>query len=170
MSSAKAISHVAKLFSASSVGNSQLTHTTFSCNELCREALAAATPNKPDAVNMVFETTLPDDFSINTDRQTVRSILDELLDNSCKFTAEGSITVGCSQSDDNKIIFSVSNTGAVIHQEARDRIFVLFTKLDAFTEGIGLGLSISRHKARQLGGELIYDETYLSGTRFVFTL
>ena len=170
MSSAKAISHVAKLFSASSVGNSQLTHTTFSCNELCREALAAATPNKPDTVNMVFETTLPDDFSINTDRQTVRSILDELLDNSCKFTAEGSITVGCSQSDDNKIIFSVSNTGAVIHQEARDRIFVLFTKLDAFTEGIGLGLSISRHKARQLGGELIYDETYLSGTRFVFTL
>ena len=170
MSSAKAISHVARLFCASSVGNNQRTNTTFSCNELCREALAAATPNKPDAVNMVFETTLPDDFSINTDRQTVRSILDELLDNSCKFTVEGSITVGCSKSDDNKIIFSVSNTSAVIPQEARDRIFVLFTKLDTFTEGIGLGLSISRHKARQLGGELIYDETYLSGTRFVFTL
>ena len=170
MSSAKAISHVARLFCASSVGNNQRTNTTFSCNELCREALAAATPNKPDAVNMVFETTLPDDFSINTDRQTVRSILDELLDNSCKFTVEGSITVGCSKSDDNKIIFSVSNTSAVIPQESRDRIFVLFTKLDTFTEGIGLGLSISRHKARQLGGELIYDETYLSGTRFVFTL
>ena len=103
-------------------------------------------------------------------RKALRSILDELLDNACKFTSEGAITVCCQPGENDTVVFSVSNTGACIPEEARDRIFIEFTKLDAFTEGFGLGLSLSRHTARRLGGDLIYDETYLEGTQFILTL
>ena len=78
----------------------------------------------------------------------------------------GSITVSCRQKDTDAII-SVSNTGASIPIEAREHIFVPFTKLDSFTEGVGLGLSLSRHIARQLGGDITYDNTYEEGTRFI---
>ena len=89
-----------------------------------------------------------------------------MLDNANKFTLEGCITINCSL-ENADIIISVSNTGAKIPVEARDHIFIPFTKLDSFTEGIGLGLTLSRHIAHQLGGDITYDDTYDNGTRFI---
>ena len=167
MSSAKAISHISKMLTTSS-GLSDLIGeaTTFSCNELCREAIASVKPNVPDGVEIKVESELPDTLTIHTNREALLSILEELLDNANKFTHDGSITITCHQKDAD-VIISVSNTGASIPVEARDRIFVAFTKLDSFTEGVGLGLSLSRHIARQLGGDIIYDDTYEEGTRFI---
>ena len=167
MSSAKAISHISKTLTTSSGLNNLVGEaTTFCCNELCREATLSVKLNAPDAVELKVESELPDTFTIHTNREALLSILEELLDNANKFTHEGSITIGCRQNDAD-IIISVSNTGASIPVEARDRIFVAFTKLDSFTEGIGLGLSLSRHIARQLGGDITYDDTYEEGTRFI---
>ena len=167
MSSAKAISHISKMLTTSS-GLSDLIGeaTTFSCNELCREAIASVKLNVPDGVEIKVESELPDTLTIHTNREALLSILEELLDNANKFTHDGSITISCHQKDAD-VIISVSNTGASIPVEARDRIFVAFTKLDSFTEGVGLGLSLSRHIARQLGGDIIYDDTYEEGTRFI---
>ena len=170
MSSAKAINHISRMLSTSSIGENKQSFTYLRCNELCREAIAAATLQKPDTVSIGLDCAVSDDFTIYTDRKALRSILDELLDNACKFTSEGAITVCCQPGENDTVVFSVSNTGACIPEEARDRIFIEFTKLDAFTEGFGLGLSLSRHTARRLGGDLIYDETYLEGTQFILTL
>ena len=167
MSSAKAINHISRMLTTSAGIRRQIGDmTTFSCNALCREVLSLVQLIVPEAVEKKFESEVPDTFTIHTDREALRSILDELLDNANKFTHEGYITVNCHQEDTN-VIFSVSNTGASIPAEARDRIFIPFTKLSAFTEGIGLGLSLSRHTARQLGGDITYDGTYEEGTRFV---
>ena len=167
MSSAKAISHISKTLTTSSGLNNLVGEaTTFCCNELCREATLSVKLNAPDAVELKVESELPDTFTIHTNREALLSILEELLDNANKFTHEESITIGCRQNDAD-IIISVSNTGASIPVEARDRIFVAFTKLDSFTEGIGLGLSLSRHIARQLGGDITYDDTYEEGTRII---
>ena len=155
MSSAKTINRISRMLTTSVGLRRQIGDmTTFSCNALCREVLSLVQLNVPDA------------FTIHTDREALRSILDELLDNANKFTCEGTVAVNCHQENDN-IIFSVSNTGTSIPADARDRIFIPFTKLSAFTEGIGLGLSLSRHTARQLGGDITYDGTYEEGTRFI---
>ena len=164
MSSAKAISHISKTLTTSSGLNNLVGEaTTFCCNELCREATLSVKLNAPDAVELKVESELPDTFTIHTNREALLSILEELLDNANKFTHEESITIGCRQNDAD-IIISVSNTGASIPVEARDRIFVAFTKLDSFTEGIGLGLSLSRHIARQLGGRTIAESSYRTPT------
>ena len=98
------------------------------------------------------------------------SILEELLDNANKFTSEGTITLGCRLMDVNTILFTVSDTGPGIDPSDHDRIFTQFTKLDSFTEGIGLGLFLSRHTVHLLGGDLTLDDTYHFGTRFCITL
>lgn len=171
-SSAKVISHIAWMLSASSADSSRQAaqKITFGCNELCREAISAIIPNHPETVSVSVNSEVPDTYTIHTDRQALLSILNELLDNANKFTLKGSITVGCQQEGDDAVRFTVSDTGAGIPAFARDRIFIQFTKLDNFTEGIGLGLTISRDTARQLGGDLIYDESYNNGTRFVIIL
>ena len=43
-------------------------------------------------------------------------------------------------------------------------------KLDDFKAGIGLGLSLSRKLAEQLGGNVELDTTYKDGARFIVTL
>ena len=167
MSSAKTINRISRMLTTSVGLRRQIGDmTTFSCNALCREVLSLVQLNVPDAVEKKFVSEVPDAFTIHTDREALRSILDELLDNANKFTCEGTVAVNCHQENDN-IIFSVSNTGTSIPADARDRIFIPFTKLSAFTEGIGLGLSLSRHTARQLGGDITYDGTYEEGTRFI---
>ena len=167
MSSAKAINHISKILTASSrLNNLTGETTTFSCNALCREAAASVKLNVPDKVEIKVESNVPDTFTIHTNREALLSILDELLDNANKFTLEGCITINCSL-ENADIIISVSNTGAKIPVEARDHIFIPFTKLDSFTEGIGLGLTLSRHIAHQLGGDITYDDTYDNGTRFI---
>ena len=85
------------------------------------------------------------------------------------FTQVLSSSIGeLSEEEIADIIISVSNTGDKIPAGARDHIFIPFTKLDSFfTEGIGLGLTLSRHIAHQLGGDITYDDTYDNGTRFI---
>ena len=135
------------------------------CCSVCREAVAHF-PNSA----VVVEMHLPEEFTIFTERQAVVSILVELLDNAVRFTPQGVITLSCERCGDTMVAFTVSDTGPGIASADRDRIFTKFTKLNAFSEGIGLGLPLCRHTARQLGGDLVLDDGYTSGARFILTL
>lgn len=46
----------------------------------------------------------------------------------------------------------MSDTGIGIPEELRERIFEKFYKIDPFKKGLGLGLSVARHIAEQMGG------------------
>ena len=116
------------------------------------------------------ESEVADDFMIRTDRKALLTILSELLENATRFAPYGDIIIGCREQDQNKIVFSVSDNGPGIAPEDRDRIFAQFTKLNSFTEGIGLGLSLCQNTARMLGGDLTLDDHYTQGARFVITL
>ena len=124
----------------------------------------------PDTVSISVKTNLPDDFTIHTDREALLSILGELLDNANKFTYRGSITMECSMSDDQTVAFTVSDTGIGIAKDDCERIFTKFTKVNNFTEGVGLGLSLSKQTAQMLGGELTIDTTYQEGSRFILKI
>ena len=64
----------------------------------------------------------------------------------------------------------MTDTGPVIPPELQKDIFKRFTKVDDFSEGIGLGLPLSQCTARLLGGDLTLDATYEEGARFILTL
>jgi signal transduction histidine kinase len=111
---------------------------------------------------------------VRADPEKLRQILLNLLTNALKFTeAGGRISVSC-QADDTAVRLRVADTGMGIPADKVATIFDPFVQVDRGlsrpSEGIGLGLAISRDLARGMGGELTVDTRYGAGSTFTLTL
>jgi signal transduction histidine kinase len=49
-------------------------------------------------------------------------------------------------------------------------MFDPFAKVDDFTEGLGLGLPLTKQHVMRLGGELTFDTSYKKGCRFIIDI
>ena len=141
-----------------------------SCNEVCETAAETITLRNPDTVTLKVEHHVPDSLHIVTDKGCLLKVLSELLHNANKYTREGSITISCIQPDSQSVCFMVSDTGPGIAEEHHEHVFSQFTKLDDFSEGLGMGLTLCRKLAGLLGGHITLDAAYTKGARFVLTL
>ena len=141
-----------------------------SCNEVCETAAETITLRHPDTVTLKVEHHVPDSLHIITDKGCLLKVLSELLHNANKYTREGSITISCIQPDSQSVCFMVSDTGPGIAEEHHEHVFSQFTKLDDFSEGLGMGLTLCRKLAGLLGGHITLDAAYTKGARFVLTL
>ncbi|WP_081772700.1 sensor histidine kinase KdpD [Prevotella sp. MA2016] len=112
---------------------------------------------------------LSDNYAVKTNESMLRRILICLLDNAVKYTEKGTITLRVKQAAE-ELQLVVEDTGSGVPEAEAERIFDRFVKLDKFKEGIGLGLSLSRKLAEQLGGKIKLDTTYTDGARFIVTL
>ena len=166
------IAHITRLLVsfASQTGLIAMKKETFNCNEACREVVDNYRLTNPSTVKLRFETMLSDDYTLHTDKQRVQLILEELLNNANKFTQQGTITVSCGQKDQQTVTIRVSDTGIGIAKTDRKNIFTQFVKIDLFTEGVGLGLPLSKRAAQRIGGDLVLDEAYDQGAAFVLTI
>ena len=61
-------------------------------------------------------------------------------------------------------------SGKGIKEGEEEKIFEHFYKVDAYKEGVGLGLPLARRVARQLGGDVVLDTSYKEGSRFILKL
>ena len=122
-----------------------------------------------DGVTLQLDTTLPDDLTLRTNENMLRRIVNCLLDNAVKYTTAGHITLRARQTD-GTLELQVEDTGCGIPANQAEHIFERFVKLDDFKEGLGLGLSLCRKLAEQLGGQTKLDTTYTDGARFIVTL
>jgi signal transduction histidine kinase len=66
--------------------------------------------------------------------------------------------------------FIVEDTGSGIAEEDVNRLFEMFTKVNDLSEGLGLGLALSKRHIRNLGGDLFFDLDYHNGCRFIIEL
>lgn len=152
-------------------GYFKLNKKPFLCNEICRSAVDLLSGNVHEGVSLLFESDVPDVFTVNTDKDRVRQVLENLLSNAIKYTDKGIILLRVTASKSNRLLtFAVSDTGSGIPEEKADAIFDRFEKLGSFKAGSGLGLTISRMIARELGGDVVLDTSYKAGSRFVFTV
>lgn len=141
-----------------------------SCNSLAREVIQPYL-NKQDHSKVSFEPLLKDSFMITTNRKEVEKILNHLIDNAMKFTQNGSVTLRTYQDNlDHLICFSVTDTGCGIKEGDEEKVFEHFYKSDIYKEGVGLGLSLARRVARQMGGDVVLDSRYKEGSRFILKL
>jgi signal transduction histidine kinase len=103
------------------------------------------------------------------DPTRVRQVLTNLIGNAVKFTTDGEIRVEL-QIAAGRARWSVVDSGPGIAQEVQEQLFAPFTQGDASTArrhgGTGLGLTISRHLARLMGGDVHLQSQLGQGSRF----
>ena len=104
-----------------------------------------------------------------SDKKMVHQILFNLLHNAVKFTPEGEIELSYEVIPDKKEIrFLVRDSGIGIPKENQKKVFERFYKVDSFTQGSGLGLSLCQILVQRLQGSLYLDDKYQKGSLFVF--
>ena len=119
---------------------------------------------------VAFRTELPaESYIIHTERNRLSQVLANFINNACKYTFEGMITIGYEIRKDD-IYFFVTDTGKGIAEENISRVFDRFAKLDSFTQGTGLGLSICELIIKHLGGEIGVESSVGKGSTFWCTV
>ena len=146
----------------------EIKHNAVDVNACCQASIDAAETLFSSDIKLIFKPTC-DELIINSNYNYIVQVLDNLLSNASKFTHEGSVTLTYeTRKETNQLIFTVTDTGIGIPIDEQEHVFERFVKLDNFSQGAGLGLSICRIVAERLGGFLIIDKEYTQGTRFIF--
>ena len=125
--------------------------------------------NRMYHVPITFETEVSDDFCILTNRRYLLYSLQELLGNATRYS-DGKNVLLRVEKDDKSVRFIIQDTGKGIAEADLENIFMFFTKVDDFSDGLGLGLPLVKRHAETLGGSFTLDTSYHAGCRFIFEL
>ncbi|KAJ7695709.1 phytochrome-like protein [Mycena rosella] len=119
------------------------------------------------------------------DAKKIRTVVQNLTANALKYTAEGSITVGCTVFGEPEglrgprqtaVEIIVSDTGCGIAPERLGSIFREFEQVESMDPrtvgggGVGLGLAVVARIVEQLGGQLRVESKVGDGSRFSFLI
>jgi signal transduction histidine kinase/CheY-like chemotaxis protein/HPt (histidine-containing phosphotransfer) domain-containing protein len=115
--------------------------------------------------------------TIVTDPARLRQLLINLVGNAIKFTERGGVRLlatTAAQPLDSRFVIEVHDTGIGISQESLQAIFSPFEQADGSVTrrfgGTGLGLTISQHIARGLGGEITVTSELGRGSVFTVAI
>ncbi len=124
------------------------------------------------ALSWQIPTTLP---VIETDPAKLSIVLENLVNNACKFTLRGAIIVSARDVVESQAVeLRVDDTGPGIPEEQLSRIFEPFTQLGTACApevgGVGLGLAIVQRHLMLLGASIAVSSIPGSGTSFRVTV
>lgn len=115
-------------------------------------------------------------LTVLADPERVRQIVLNLVINAVKNTSKGGSITLSTRVEGNHAVIDVTDTGCGISNNKLATIFDPFIQIDrqlttqGSQQGVGLGLSISRDLARQMGGELSVESELGVGSTFTLTL
>jgi PAS domain S-box-containing protein len=113
--------------------------------------------------------------SVQGDRVRLVEVVQNLLDNACKFMGEQphpQIEIGWRGEDAERdqSVFYVRDNGIGIAPEHHERIFDLFSQLNPSVEGTGVGLALVKRIIEFHGGRIWVESEVGKGTTFYFSL
>ncbi len=113
--------------------------------------------------------------TVVTDRERLRQIIENLVDNAVKYTPAGGLVVVTTQAGpDGSARVAVKDDGPGIGAEHRERIFERFYRVDKARSrelgGTGLGLSIVKHLAESIGAVVTVESEPGKGATFTVTV
>lgn len=121
-----------------------------------------------------FVLEVPDEpLDASADRDKVRQVLANLVDNAVKFSPRGGIVTVAARRTDNAVQVRVLDEGSGVPQGEQERIFRKFYRAERAGQaggGTGLGLFIARGLASAMGGRVWLDADAGQGGCFVFEL
>lgn len=154
-------------------GQLKIYYEDFQFDEVLDEVLKMQEPlagEKGISLNLCSRTTT---IKIQSDRQRIKQVLLNLINNAIKFTAEGSVNI-MSYKENNSVNVSISDTGIGIKEENISKLFRPFIQIENDhlrpSEGSGLGLSICKKLIDLLQGEISVQSDFGIGSTFTITL
>jgi PAS domain S-box-containing protein len=109
------------------------------------------------------------DVDLWTDRHKLERIVGNLVENAIKYTQQGGVTIAAEAAGDD-VVIEVRDTGIGVPPDKADSLFDEFVQVGNDErdrrKGFGLGLTICRSLARQLGGDVRLAGTGPGGSRF----
>ena len=151
-------------------GSLQLTSQKFQLNKLIDECMMLMTPIAEEAGIKISSTKTDDDFVIEADEFRLKQVILNLLSNAIKYNKEnGQVTLSIEQPDDKHYRIVIEDTGIGIPAGLHKKIFTQFERLEhhnSTIRGAGLGLSISKHLANMMGGNLDFSSKKGVGSKF----
>lgn len=135
----------------------------------------AMVKNNADTKNIsIFCECSSDDISISANRDYIKQIMLNLVDNAVKYTpSDGKVNVSIFK-DGGNIVIKIKDNGMGIPEEDIDRIFERFYRVDKARSreigGTGLGLAIVKHIVIQLQGTINVESKVNEGSTFTVKL
>ena len=112
--------------------------------------------------------------SFRCDPTLVRQVINNLVNNAIKFTAQGSITLAATMESPQVACIEVRDTGIGIAEKDAALVFEKFSQADQSQtrshQGTGLGLSLAKQLVELMGGSIALCSTPGVGTSVAFTL
>jgi signal transduction histidine kinase len=135
-------------------------------NECIRENLVAY----PDIKKITFNIHVPENAVINSERFTLLSIIQNIIENAIKYMdkskTENSVSITFTQSTEEQILIFEDN-GIGINEKSLKNIFQMFYRANNVNPaGVGLGLYIVKQHIDRLNGQIEIDSKEHEFTRF----
>ena len=169
-------------------GGLELENRPFALAEFMEETVVAHRPKAEEKalqLNLRLDANTPD--TIVVDPAKLRQIINNLINNAIKYTAQGRVDVtvlavgrenppasGSTELPLYSLEFRISDTGIGIQSERLDRLFKPFSQADTSSTrrfgGMGLGLVIAQRLCALMGGSIKARSDVGKGSVFTFTL
>lgn len=125
-------------------------------------------------IKLSFQKGSDEPFYVFADKEKIRQVLINLLDNSIKYGKENGNTIVSFYEIDENILVEVADDGNGIDEQHLNRLFERFYRADKSRSrdigGTGLGLSIVKHIIEAHGQTINVRSSIGVGTTFGFTL
>jgi signal transduction histidine kinase len=141
--------------------------------EAVQDAAATMQECKGGAVQIHSDISPDIEQDMVCDKERIRQVLANLLDNAVKFTERGTITVnvGKSAKYPGHREITITDTGRGIDESIKDRLFEKFMTKSEKLKGTGLGLYLSKAIVEAHGGKIWAENNKGSqGATFTFTI
>ena len=123
------------------------------------KATIESSTDKSKALKISFEADEKENFSVNADRNKIRQVVSNLIDNSIKYTPAGFIKVSLSKvSENGNVLLKIEDSGIGISAETMPNLFKKFGRArslsSAYANGSGLGLYVAKEIIKAHKGKI----------------
>ncbi len=134
------------------LGSIRYTFETINLKDLVENVIAELKPNIDKAQNVNFKLDISDpqaDYRITADKDKLKQVIANLVDNSIKYTPKGNVHVSLIYDKvRHKLVFKVQDTGIGISPEILPKLFQKWSRADNANKtnikGTGLGLYVAK--------------------------
>jgi len=125
-------------------------------------------------ISLKVEKTKDCDFEVELDKEKMKLVLQNLIENAYNYSASGSNVTISLDCDKMNLRFAIRDQGMGIPKEQQNRVFSKFFRgsnaIRQETEGTGLGLFLVKNIIEKHNGKIWFESERDKGTTFHFTL